>query len=344
MSDDINRHPRAADRLVGHGGTERHLLELINQGRFPHAIIFSGVYGIGKATLAYRLARYLLAGESDGDSLSLASDHPVFRRVRSGGHGDLMTITLPEGKSVIPVDLIRQIGPFLRKTSAEGGWRIVIIDGADHMNHSAQNAILKLLEEPPSDALLLLTTDRPASLLATIRSRCRMMHLNSLSDDDMVKLMDDLIPDLDEDDRQTLLDLADGSIGRALNIVADNGLETIDDLKNLLADLPELNPIELDKFATKYSRKSTDTEYQLVTDFITRQLHLFIRGQMKSDHTTSNLPFQIRNQSDLKPWMDAWSDLNQQFERAEYAYLDRKTVLMNAILTCQKTQKKILSA
>jgi len=166
--------PRANPDLLGHQAAETELRRLFDSGRMPHALLLSGPRGIGKATLAFRLARFALAqgageeagpslfGEDGGAGLAIPSDSGVFRRIASGGHADLLTVERaydPRRRRMrgeIVVGDTREISTFLRLTPAEGGWRVVIVDGADEMNRNAANALLKILEEPPQRALLLL--------------------------------------------------------------------------------------------------------------------------------------------------------------------------------------------
>ncbi|MBU6476153.1 MAG: ATP-binding protein, partial [Alphaproteobacteria bacterium] len=183
--------PRANPDFAGHEGVERGLLQDYLSGRMPHAIVLAGPSGIGKATLAFRLARFLLAQVDDREqglfgevapdasrpefksgafapptSLYVPPDDPVFRRVAAGGHADLVTVEREYDekrgrlKSEISVDAVRRIHPFLRMTAAEGGWRVVVVDGADTLNASSQNALLKILEEPPKKTVLILTTSQ----------------------------------------------------------------------------------------------------------------------------------------------------------------------------------------
>ena len=170
--------PRENPDLLGHTGAERELRRLAEAGRLPHAILLSGPRGIGKATLAFRFARFLFAiGTAGDDGLAVDPESGVFRRVASGGHADLLTVERTYDprrrrlRSDILVEDTRAIAGFFRLTSAEEGWRIVIVDGAEEMNRNAANALLKILEEPPRRGLLLLVSHSPGRLLPTVRSR-----------------------------------------------------------------------------------------------------------------------------------------------------------------------------
>ena len=192
--------PRKTTDLIGHEAAERALLESWNSGRMPHAWLLTGRKGIGKATLAYRTARFVLSqGAQQGaglfgdapmtaDSLSTDPESPVSLQVGAGGHPDLLTIersintNTKKLRGEIVVEDVRRLTSFLSLTAAAGEWRVVIVDTADEMNRNAANALLKGLEEPPSNTLFLLVCNAPGRLLPTIRSRCRMLAMKALPD------------------------------------------------------------------------------------------------------------------------------------------------------------------
>ncbi len=221
--------PRANPLLCGQEAAVAAFQGGVAAGRLPHAWLLAGPSGIGKATFAYRAARWLLAGGETAD-LSLPPEHPVFRRVAAGTHPDLFTVErrvnakTEKLQSEIVIDTIREAGAFMRLTPAEGGWRAVVIDGAEDMKPAAANALLKILEEPPRRAVLFLVTAAPGRLLPTLRSRCRVMSMPPLEHQTMAALLHDALPDLAPDDRDRLIGLAEGSIGTALTLAAEGGI------------------------------------------------------------------------------------------------------------------------
>src|ERR1700691_2432799 len=187
-------HPRATNALFGHELAEAALLAAYRSGRVPHAFLIVGPKGIGKATLAYRMARFVLAHPDPAShdvqtaaSLAVDAKNPVTRRIAAQAQPDLLVIerTLNDKgvlRNQIAVDDIRRTVSFFGSTAGEGGWRIAIVDAVDELNRSGANALLKVLEEPPQRALLLLVSHSAARVPATLRSRCRILNLRALSE------------------------------------------------------------------------------------------------------------------------------------------------------------------
>ncbi len=215
--------PRENPDLFGHAAAEA----AFGAARLHHAWLITGPEGVGKATLAYRFARRLLAGAGRDPPQS----HPVFRRVAAGTHADLLTVEREWDekkkrlKKSIAAETARTIPPFLHLTPAEGGWRVVIVDGAEDLNPQSANALLKVLEEPPPRAVLILVCAALGRLLPTIRSRCRHLKLAPLGAADMARALRLYLPGMAEAERQTLAALAEGAPGRALALAEEDGLK-----------------------------------------------------------------------------------------------------------------------
>ena len=214
----------APEHLIGHEAAERALIDGARSGRLHHAWLLTGPAGIGKATLARRFATWLLAGQPNTHGLAVSPDNPVRRRVEANTHADLLLVgrAFDEKKNrhrtEIVVEDTRRIAEFLRLTPAEGGWRIVVLDEAEHMNRAAANALLKVLEEPPPRTVMLLASSVPGRLLPTVRSRCRSLRLDELSPAEMEQALAAALPDLPPGERTALAGLADGSPGRAVSL------------------------------------------------------------------------------------------------------------------------------
>jgi DNA polymerase-3 subunit delta' len=248
-------HPRETGVLFDHAAAERTLLDAYRGGRVPHAWLISGPLGIGKATLAYRMARFVLAhpdptapAVQGATSLHVAADHPVARRIAAQAQPDLLvlvrTINEKTGKlrQDIQVDDVRRTVTFFGSTAGEGGWRIAIVDSVDELNREGANALLKVLEEPPRRALLLLVSHSAAHVLPTIRSRCRLLALRPLAVDDVARAAAAAIGKSAADaDIQAAAMVAEGSVARALALLDGDALALRSRIVELLERLPAVD-------------------------------------------------------------------------------------------------------
>jgi DNA polymerase III subunit delta' len=322
--------PRANPKLLGHEAAEAMLAEAMRSARMHHAWLITGAEGIGKATLAFRFARQLFAGPADGGSLAVDAKSPVFRRVASGAHADLLTVERAwddkrkRHRTEIVVDDVRRVTDFLRRTPAEGGWRVVVVDGAEELNRNAANALLKVLEEPPSRAVLLLTCAAPGRLLPTIRSRCRRLRLSPLPDPAMETLLAGYLPELEADARARLVTLAEGSPGRALLLAAEEGLALSELVDQVLGALPTLPASRAHALADTLSRGegSFSTFMDLLRAAISSALRdvLHGRGDPEQERLVSLLS--------LDAWGETWHALTRLQDETERFSLDKRQAIV----------------
>lgn len=351
--------PRENSALSGHGAAEATLLAAFNADRLPQGLLITGPHGIGKATLAYRLARFLLAqvaGRGGGalfapatpTSLAIAEEHPVFRRVASGGHADLLTVERgvdPKRKrerTEIVVEDTRAVAAFLRLTPAEGGWRIVIVDTADEMNRNAANAILKILEEPPARAILILVSHNPGRLLPTIRSRCRRLALRPLADGTVAELLGRYRPDLSERDRAALVELSEGSIGRALELAGQNGVMLHRQILALMKALPKLDGAELHGFAERVGRWGNDEGFAVVAELLPATVARAIAkaaGPAQAIGGEEAALIALLQRRGLDRWVEVWEKTTHLFAQADAINLDRKQVVLNAFFALEEAAR-----
>src|ERR1700689_279778 len=251
-------HPRETSTLSGHREAELALLNAYRSGRIPHAWLIGGAQGIGKATLAYRMARYVLAHRDAlandvqrAETLWVDPADPVSRHIAAGAHGGLLTLERSLNdkgvmRTVITVDETRETISFFGSTAAVEGWRVCIVDTVEDLNPNAANALLKVLEEPPRQSLFLLVSHAPARLLPTILSRCRKLPLRPLTTDDVIHAAaraTGIAPD--DPALAEAADAAEGSVARALTLLGGDALKLQQRTANLLKNLPRVDPREL---------------------------------------------------------------------------------------------------
>lgn len=269
--------PSENPRLVGHEAIATSLANDYRTGRLHHALLLAGPAGIGKATLAFRIANHLLAHPDAAGAPADLSDpdtsSSTFRQVASDAHPSVLHLTRPLNektkgfKTAITADEVRRINRFLAHTSHDRSWRVVIVDPADDMNRNAANALLKNLEEPPARTLFILVAHQPGRLLPTIRSRCRLVRLSPLGMEDLRAAIAAVRPDLGSLSSEAL-QRAGGSVREALLDLAYGGQEIADAMQGVLGarrlDIPKLHAL-----ADQVAGRTAGLRYEL---FLSRLL------------------------------------------------------------------------
>ncbi|SED94138.1 DNA polymerase III, delta prime subunit [Rhizobiales bacterium GAS191] len=273
-------HPRERYRLVGHERAELAMLEALRSHRLAHAWLIGGPEGIGKASFAYRVARFVLDGRDPfaraegASSLNIAPDAPVARRIAAAAHPDLFVLERTLGTSgklrtEITVDDARRATSFLQTTSGEGGYKVLIVDVADELNRNAANALLKIIEEPPGRSLALLVAHVPARLPATILSRCLRLRLEPLTPAQIVEIVSDL-PGIDATGPviAEAAALAEGSVKRALMLMEERAVEFARLARDVLEAPPGAWRTAALKLAGKLGARAGEASYDIIFDAI----------------------------------------------------------------------------
>ena len=325
-------HPRETLALVGHAARERTFLDALASGRMHHAWLLGGPEGIGKASFAYRVARFLLA---EGDPMqraraagdhSMPSDDGATRKIMALSHPDLhllRRIPKPDGKSFtsnIPVDLVRRVLERFGSSAGEGGWRVCIVDSAEDMERSAANALLKLLEEPPPRALFLIVAHAPGRMLPTIRSRCRLLTFDPLAEADVGEAgklaLERMEMPFDGSALRRASGLSEGSVRRALTYVDPETLALVEAVRARLDALPQIDLTALMALAEDVAGKAGERDFAVMIETI--------QGWI-SDHLHAHAAAQPAR---LAPLAEVWEKLGQQAREVETYNLDRRPLVM----------------
>ncbi len=321
--------PRGTATLFGHTQAEQALLESYKGGRVPHAWLIGGPPGIGKATLAYRFARFVLAHPESGaldvqqaESLAVDPDNLVARRIAAQAQGDLLVlervVNEQTGKlyTVIRVDNVRRTVSFFGSTAGEGGWRIAIVDAVDDLQREGANALLKVLEEPPARTILLLVSHAPGRVLPTIRSRCRRLLLRPLAADDVARAVAAATDRrVNEPEVQEAAAAADGSVARALALLDGAALALRQRVLELFAQLPYPDPRALHALGDALGGSDPQT-LETFMDLVNGWLSAQLRG------TADALPH-------LAQIAETWDKVNSAARDVEAYNLERKPLVFS---------------
>lgn len=352
-------HPRETRVLVGHAAQEAEFLRAFTSGRLHHAWMLTGPKGVGKATLAWRLARFLLATPDDDggmfaapppDSLDVPDSHPVARRLlQLAEPRHFLLRRAPNDKEtavsqVISVDEVRKMKSFFALSAADGGRRTAIIDAVDEMNPAAANALLKLLEEPPANVTLFLIAHQPARLLPTIRSRCRELRLTPLAPQDLADALTQAGGDVAPEDRTALAELSGGSVGEAFRLTNLEGLKLYTALTRLFATLPRLDrPQALalaDLAAARGAAETFDLIVTLIDLFLARLARFGATGQTPPEAAPNEAQLLARlapHANAARAWADLAANLTARARRGKAVNLDPAALLMDILLKVDET-------
>lgn len=306
--------PRENLKLCGHQKARDTFLKAFHSDRFPQAWIVGGPAGIGKATFAFHMARYILSGRQDGNTVFLERDS-LHRRLVAKSHGDLWVLG-EEDAQEIGIESVRDLNRFLTQTPCEGGWQVVIIDGADRLNRNAANALLKRLEEPPLKTVFFLTTAFPGQLLSTIRSRCQMLSLMLLLEEEVEEVLrsQGFSP-------PAFLSIEQGSPGRLMRLMEGEGASIYADLQKILKGDSATALIQ--------TYGGEGDSYALIEDFLRIFLHMQLLEKVEGKKS------HFENCA-LDQALATYEKIQNLFDQCRSAQLDRKATLTCVFTSLEK--------
>jgi len=350
-------HPRHAPDLIGQDRAEAAFLAAQGAGRLHHAWLITGPPGVGKATLAWRIARWLLAdaprdaapglfaaADSAPERLDTDPGSPRNRRISALSDPGLFLLRRgwddkarpPRLRQVITVDDVRRMRGFFAMSLPDGGRRVVIVDDADSLNVQAANALLKLLEEPPRDTVFLMVSHMPARLLPTIRSRCRTLPCAPLVPDAVAAALAGLLPDLGDDDRRALARLSGGSVGAALRLHVQEGLALARTLDRLLADLPGLDRMAAQALAADLAARGAEDRRALFLDLVDARLAGLARQGATGHAGPASVPAHLaRMPAAGRRWAAAQGTLTGRVRQGLAVNLDPHALILDMVLTLE---------
>jgi len=314
--------PYARADLIGHDQTERQIAQQIASHSFHHGWILTGPRGIGKATLAARIARVLLnpAARQNSDDLYVDKDAAIFRQVAQFGHPDFFIARREwdekKGRyeTEISVDRIRKLSSAFTHTATGEGMRVAIIDAADEMNHNAANALLKNLEEPPAKTVVILLAHMPGRLLPTIRSRCRVLHLRPVPVESVAHFVVDNTG-CGHEGAMIAARASGGRPGAALQLVLEEGMSVLAMVERLI-NLAQAGG-DTQEIVRHFAGKKDDKKWMIFKNHL-----LEILSRRSRDNATIDIQQQPDARTMAQIYLKAWEHISHLFVRGENLNMD----------------------
>jgi DNA polymerase-3 subunit delta' len=328
-------HPRETLAYFGNRSAERELLDAYRRNKMAQAWIFSGPEGVGKATLAWRVARFLLAHPNplapevqEAETLDVPQEASAARRVAAMALGDTYLLRREWNEKTkkfyteIRIEDVRKIIHLFHHGAGAGGWRVAIVDCADDLNRASANALLKLIEEPPERSLFLIVAHQLGRVLPTVRSRCRKLSLEPLNESDIAAAARALGAPWSDIPREKIAAAAlgaEGSVREALRLLDGDGVAFDQTLRALFAKLPNVDWLAVHALADRLTGRDNESAYETFM----RALRRWLDAELRAGASQRLRPAR------LVAYANAWDEIMQAARETETFNFDKRALVLS---------------
>ena len=378
MNDELNNffsdkiagapHPMLANAIIGHSSQKVSFLSSFASNRLPQCWLLAGDMGIGKASFAWLIAKFLLTtkyqpadlkidlNESNINSILEPQSGSTLNRIISGSEQRVYIVRREYNEKRkaffknISIEDVRKLQSYCSLSIADGGKRIIIIDTADDLNKSSSNALLKLLEEPPNNTIFLLVSHQPNLLLPTLKSRCQKLSFSNLDQTDLGAVLTAIGCKIEPSDEVSLSILSKGSAGAACRLINSNCINLYRDILNLASSLPNLNTNKILQLNRNYFAKAKPDKFEI---FLEMMQHFYSRlcktGAMQKPLLPSVTEEEAKIMQKLCPslknahaWSEAANITLSKLNKGYHLNIDVESLILDAFIYLEKCHKTIV--
>ena len=284
---------KETSNFIGNNDIQRFMFNSINSNKLHHAYLLSGLKGLGKATFAYKCAKYILS-DSFKKNMNIDNSEKTSKLIESDSHPDFIVLKkdIENEKSLIEIEQVRDCINFFNHTPILGVYKICIIDSLDEMNINSKNALLKILEEPPQNSLFFIVSHNKDSIMPTIKSRCLNLQFRKFSNDEIESFIKTKISNDEVYDLRDIIDLSNGSIGRALELIKEDSQEINLKVRKLFNEYSDEYLYELENFLRRSNK--LDLFFELSIIKIDKLIKEFALKEHKYENKKIDKFFHIR--------------------------------------------------